>query len=712
MPTPEDQSFFEGLNNDLAKSIGKSIESGFKGNSIGLDPETVKLIGAEFERSVKPLANQNKQDDGGGGGGEGSAGQSKALTKIVRLAKGTFSAARQMVSQNASNILTFGDQMARTAAATNHAFLMNGNNISRKFGLFGQNLADVGNAFDTALRENVRGMGKNTQSFLARTTGLGTALGTTTKFLASNTNVLGRSITETTALGTDLQNIALSNGMVADSIFDAVAAFQENTRKQQVLFGDKAAGDFQGIVAGLEGLIPGGNLGELVAKAAPTSVDDLLNLDILGGMFGGAFNSQGIQEDPARHTANFIASMATAADEISTMTVRQGAQFIEQRFGKFGITLGDIQKASVATEQAGGVQGLMTAMKGGSTAIKSDEELERQISENSISAANNMKNFAIEVEGLNTVQKGLAIISDTLRTSFFDLNGETTKLAETMGLAAAGEAGLQAASKMGVGGAGSLLTGGLGGAGLFAAQKLLKPVSLGGSAAVANASAASQLRDPKTGKFVKGSGVANPLTQQGRAVMRARNAAGLTQGVAKGMSKRIPLLGGALAGGFELAETGDVSRAVSKGAGALGGTAAGAAGGAAIGTLIFPGVGTVIGGLLGGIFGGLGGEKAAEVVHDQFDTEFVKEQEERNKAELQAEKEATMERQARADEEEVQTRAEQLAIAENSLGAIEGVMARLDITNDLLAQGAFEDRLTRTPGGASIAGSAGATQRG
>ena len=61
-------------------------------------------------------------------------------------------------------------------------------------------------------------------------------------------------------------------------------------------------------MGGLETLIPGGGLNALIAKAAPTTVRGLLDLDILGGMFGGAFNSEGIRDDPRRHTANFIAA--------------------------------------------------------------------------------------------------------------------------------------------------------------------------------------------------------------------------------------------------------------------------------------------------------------------------------------------------------------------------------------------------------------------
>ena len=466
MPTPEDRSFFEGLNNDLAKSMNKAIQTGFKGSSIKLDPDTVKLIGTEMGKQLKPLTDDAKANDGdgGGGGGSGSAGQGGALKKLAKVAKSVFMAARNLVSQNATNMLAFGDTMARSTAATGNAFLMNGENLSKKFGRFGFNLRDVGGMLDGAMRANVRGLGRNTQNFIARTTGLGTSLGHTNKFLAAQTNVLGKSMTETTALGTDLQNIALSNGMVADAMFDAVAAFEQNTKKQSVIFGEATSQAFQTIVGSMEALMPKGNFGSVLAKAAPTDMEGLLNLDKIAMSTGGAFSSKGIQTDPVRNTAAFVAALAKFGDSLKGLDPRRAAIKTEQRLGKFNVNLDDIQKAMTARDKAGGTTaGLEKAMRGelGTKPIETDKVLSSKVTENSITAANNVKNFAIEVEGLKTVQAGIAKVSQILNDSFYKLNDATTTLAKTMGFAAAGEAAVQAANKLGVGSMLTLIGGGL-----------------------------------------------------------------------------------------------------------------------------------------------------------------------------------------------------------------------------------------------------------
>jgi hypothetical protein len=81
------------------------------------------------------------------------------------------------------------------------------------------------------------------------------------------------------------------------------------------------------------------------------------------------------------------------------------------------------------------------------------------------------------------------------------------------------------------------------------------------------------------------------------------------------VAKKLPLIGGVLAGGLDAKEeydkSGDIAKAATVGtasaAGGMAGAMGGAATGAALGTMIFPGVGTVIGGAIGGIAGGLGG---------------------------------------------------------------------------------------------------------
>ena len=746
MPTPEDRSFFEGLNSDLAKGINKAIEGGFKGASLSLDAETVKLIGVEFSHAIKPLEKAIKEDDddGGGGGGSGSAGQKGSLRKVADVAKGVFGATRQLVAQNASNMLAYGDTMARGVAATNQSFLMNGANLATKFGHFGFDIQQTGSMLDSAMRANVKGLGKNAQAFLARSAGLGTSTATNNKFLSANTNILGQSMMETLSLGTDLVNMALSNGMLADSVFAAVAAFEANTKAQQVIFGAGIATEFQKIVGGLETLIPGGGMNALIAKAAPTTVRGLLDLDILGGMFGGAFNSEGIRDDPRRHTANFIAALSTASKQIAGMTVRQGAQFIEHRFGKFGITLADIQTANVAMNEAGSISGLIEAMKGGSIPIKTDEELSTSITQNSIAAANAMKNYAIETAGLSTLQKGLAEGSALLKTSFYELNGKTSALATTMGNAVAAEAGLQAADKLGLGGIGDLITKLItGGALLKGGQSLTNLLSRGGRPNIppGNPPVPRQGLIGKGANWLKGdvwgkggkvanasrgiglpnalnpaTGMPHKVNQTFASVSRGKRALGAGKAALFGKgATRIPLLGAGVSTALELVETGDKSRAISTGAGTALGGWGGAAAGASIGAMGGP-IGMAIGGIIGGIFGAWGGGEAAKVVHDAVDTDFVKKQE-LDRAEAAKAEEDTFRVQASVKEEELaRTATAQLEVEESQVAVLEGMAVSLTLATDLLKDlvGAPKSRESNAPFGTRMGdfGGVASTQRG
>jgi len=748
MPTPEDRSFFEGLNSDLAKGINKAIEGGFKGASLSLDAETVKLIGVEFSHAIKPLEKAIKEDDdGGGGGGSGSAGQKGALNKVVGVAKGVFGAARQLVAQNASNMLAYGDTMARGVAATNQSFLMNGDNLATKFGHFGFDIQQTGAMLDSAMRANVKGLGKNAQNFLARSAGLGISTATNNKFLAANTNILGQSMKETASLGTDLVNMALSNGMIGDSIFAAVAAFEANTKAQQVIFGAGIATEFQKIVGGLETLIPGGGLNALIAKAAPTTVKGLLDLDILGGMFGGAFNSEGIRDDPRRHTANFIAALARASKQIAGMTVRQGAQFIEHRFGKFGITLADIQTANVAMNEAGSISGLIEAMRGGSIPIKTDEELSTSITQNSLAAANAMKNYAIEAAGLSTVQAGLAETSDFLKTSFYELNGKTSALATTMGNAATAEAALQSADKLGLGGIKDLITNLItGGVLLKGGQSLTNLLSRGGRPNIPPGNppvprqrpigrGANWLRGEVWGKGGKvanasrGIGLPNALNpatglphrqaQTFASVSRGTRALGAGKAALFGKgAARIPLLGAGISTALELVETGDKSRAIATGAGTALGGWGGAAAGAAAGLAFGPGavVMSPLLGLVGGIMGAWGMGEAAKVVHDSIDTDFVKKQELDREEAAKVEKDAAKAQSSIREEELANTATAQLEVEESQVAVLEGMAVSLTLATDLLKDlaGAPKSREPNAPFGTRMGdfGGMASTQRG
>lgn len=108
-------------------------------------------------------------------------------------------------------------------------------------------------------------------------------------------------------------------------------------------------------------------------------------------------------------------------------------------------------------------------------------------------------------------------------------------------------------------------------------------------------------------------------------------AAGGFKSAAKGVFKKLPLVGALVSAGFlandvkEIANTDDskeektkkVGAAIGSTTGGIGGMAAGGVAGAAIGSA-FPVVGTVAGGLIGALIGSMGGEKLGSVMGDKF----------------------------------------------------------------------------------------------
>lgn len=107
--------------------------------------------------------------------------------------------------------------------------------------------------------------------------------------------------------------------------------------------------------------------------------------------------------------------------------------------------------------------------------------------------------------------------------------------------------------------------------------------------------------------------------------------AGAARGGAKGLLKKLPIIGALLSAGFlakdlnDIAEneesketkTKQVGAAVGSTAGGIGGAFGGAAAGAAIGSVV-PLVGTLAGGIVGALVGGIGGGKVGGMLGDKF----------------------------------------------------------------------------------------------
>ena len=89
----------------------------------------------------------------------------------------------------------------------------------------------------------------------------------------------------------------------------------------------------------------------------------------------------------------------------------------------------------------------------------------------------------------------------------------------------------------------------------------------------------------------------------------------------RGAGKLAAPLGGVIAAGSELAETGDKSRAAVRGVATTGGAVGGASAGALAGAPLGP-IGALAGAIIGGIAGSLLADKTATAVHDVFDEDF------------------------------------------------------------------------------------------
>jgi len=242
MPTSEDRDFFESLNKDLANTLNTSIRDAFKGVEVNFSKENAKLIGDAVSTAVKGAQKKDPKDSPEGGGQSTGGFFASLGGKLKGAATALFGAAvamkglAQPFQKAAADIQSFGTTMGRTVAMTGKTQLVGaralrdaaGNlkdlkfdspQIETAFGQWGQSLDDAGKVLDAALRANVNATDTGTQTFLARSTGLGNSLAATNNFLATNTNVIGLATSRTNALGNSLIDTAKANGRVADSIF-------------------------------------------------------------------------------------------------------------------------------------------------------------------------------------------------------------------------------------------------------------------------------------------------------------------------------------------------------------------------------------------------------------------------------------------------------------------------------------------------------------
>ena len=227
MFTNDDKQFLSDLNDKLATSLSKAM-------GMGPSPSTGSGGNSSVDKNTESLDENTKAE--------------KAGAKAMRIGALAFTTASGKLSGAVNQTLGFGNALARSSVATGQNMSLMGAKfdsstkqftnqlpaLSSAFKQFGLAPAEMGKILDSAIRANVRDTGRSTQKFIATSVGLGNNLSTTTKFLATQTNVLGMNTEATNMFGQSV-SYGCINGILADSIFDAVSAFSD-TAQEQIVF--------------------------------------------------------------------------------------------------------------------------------------------------------------------------------------------------------------------------------------------------------------------------------------------------------------------------------------------------------------------------------------------------------------------------------------------------------------------------------------------
>ena len=713
MASSEDRQFFEDLNRDLANALGDAISTGFD-NGMG---KLENAINGMSQGVADAVQGAKKRGD------DKEKGEKEETTKLQALQKaiGNFTKAAASIRAigkplegAGKGIIGFGNTMARTVAQTGNMALVNarmvkdaaGNfkdlkfgemseSITKSFGKFGIDFGKTGVILDTALKNNANVNDKGSQEFLARAVGLGNDLGLATQAIATNTNFLGMSTDASNDFNESMIDTAKMNGRVADVIMRAVEAFKENTRAQQNVFGTQFSQTMRDVVANIQGAMPDTGLIQAVGKITGTGFQQQMAMRTLGARVG--VSAEELQADPQKALARIFKGIE--ADLARFTDPLQRASQMEMLAAQSGLTTQDLD--SILTQSQGKTAAELERIFRGDKLTGEEREKEKR-GEQAIAtgmsedAATAMKDFRLAIAGADDAFGIMSEAADFAREALYGFGDAAAQVAGNLAGMTTGVG--SAARSTGLADIGSSILGLVDfaadiailrrGGGFKSIGKGLSKVKgwfsrgRGAQAATQGARTAGVVQRAKglvsraggafgTTAALEGAGasrtlgVANPFTQGGRELMKARS---LTTGgfgsALKATSKRIPLLGAAIAGGLELAETGDKSRAAAKATGAGVGAYGGAAAGAAIGTMIFPGVGTAIGGAIGGLIGAFTGEKAATAIHDEFDPEFVAKQEAEKRKQMEAEAEA---KKFKGTPEELRAEAKAMALQQHQL---------------------------------------------
>lgn len=626
MFTNDDRQFLADLNKELANSIGKAIGSSADDS-------------AKASRSAAIRENSEKVKENTDG--------SQVLNRSMKGATAALGVLSVVLGRNVQGALSYGDALARSATATGKSLSLLGTKydsatgrftnifpgIVQEFKAFGISFPKVGQLFDQAIRMNIRETGRDTQKFIATSVGLGNSMNSVGRFLQTQTNVLGLSTEATTTFGSQILATAQANEILADSIFAAVDAFTKTTKEQTVVFGKETAAVMQKAVAGFAAVAPDVDAGRLLTALG--SPEQLLKLPALTSFLG--MRAVGAEQlrDPAqaeRFVEAIIPALARKSQELRGLDPQAQTRLIDSLSQSFGqaFTLENLFTAERLAEELGGKRLGDIIAEGEAKAL---EDSARTIVRSADSANQAFTEFNLALGALKPTRdvfEGLATtIGDELTPAANGLTDTFVKMETALrrlGLTTLGAVGgAFAAGKFLMGRTATAAAVGGGAKGATAATaalsradliKSLTPTQLAkqGMKMTSAGNIVWESAEAAAKHGAKPGMVSTALLQKAAKPSMLSRAGGVLGKAAKGA----PLIGGLITGGLEYHESGDVSRAVTRGAVTTGSTLAGAALGASIGSVV-PVAGTIVGGIIGAAAGfGLDyflGDKAVEL-HD------------------------------------------------------------------------------------------------
>lgn len=636
MFTNDDKQFLSDLNDKLASSFSKAMGTGPSPGANGDGSAGTK----DNTESVKENTRAQKLGS--------------AALKMYGLA---FTTGVNLLGKTISESNAFGNALAKSSIATGRSMSLMGAKfdsstkqftnqmppLSAAFKEFGIAPREAAKILDNAIRANVRDTGKTSQRFLATSNLLGNNLSTTSKFLTTQTNVLGLNTEATTTFGQSILAMASSNGILADSIFEAVNAFADTAKEQQVFFGTESTKVTTNAVAAMKSLVPELDTGGFLA--ALTSSDVVKQLPMITGQLG--IPMVGNLDDPA-NMQRLIQSAIPALAEMGQglggdlasierqkafariapifqpKNIQVAMRFMEelQKSGK-GIDYLS-QQFELSDDKLSDAAGTLTRT--------SDEALKGSIAFGAFERS--IQGTRLALDDLNAAILDTPTSVGMITQQFVRLTAALDFVGISIGTVLAVALGPKAIGALGrrlmpgaAGAAKGASTAGRAAASTAAASAMTRPqmiaaltpkqmakygitVSPKGHAGI-SAEGAKLL-----GQGTKGGALQNKSLEK----LMAQNARGGTMRTAGRIGGKLAApLAGAISAGFEYSDSGDLSRAVTRGAAETGGVLAAMGTGAAIGTAIGGPVGTIIGGgigLLGSFFAAPAVADAAVAAHD------------------------------------------------------------------------------------------------